>query len=44
MSLSVARDKRGLLKEAIKVCRGDEETIQHVEGVDFKIPTQLCID
>ena len=27
MTLSVACDKRGVLEEAVKVCRGDEETV-----------------
>jgi hypothetical protein len=41
MTLSVARDNRGVLEEAIKVCRGNEEAIQHVEGVDFN--TVVCM-
>lgn len=42
MTLSVARDKRGVLEEAIKVCRGNEETIQHVEGVVNSVMCTLC--
>jgi hypothetical protein len=33
VTLSVARDKRGVLEEAVKVRRGDEETVVGVVGV-----------
>lgn len=30
VTLSIARDKRGILEEAIKVCRRNEETVHVV--------------
>ncbi len=35
VTLSVARNKRGLFEEAIKLCRGDEETVYVGLGVEL---------